>query len=861
MIVCIDLETTWFDPKRDEIIEVALVKFDETSWEIIDTFTSLLNPKNQIPEIIEAITSIDNSLVDGAPTFDHIADEIEDFIWDAPILWHNVFFDIWFLQSNGINLSKNKILDTFVMVNFLYFKSPSLSLESLSKELWIHQKNAHRALSDVMATIQLFLKVKQEIASLSKVKREFLAFIFWFSSEENVIYMKDILWIEESLYSIKDFQDRFISQCKKDTQYSQENSTIPSSYKETIGNFPKYKYRENQEKLYSLFESTLWKDAKYIIEAPTWLWKTFSYLVPSLKRAFEKGEQIIISTKTKLLQDQIANIDLESISNKLNVKPIVTKLKGKKNYVSLFNFFQFLESRHRSLQEISFLSKITLWLIESKSWELDELNFYGDELTFVDEINIQSLEVLSPKNPFLTHEFYKKLIEKVNFSHIVVVNHSFVFSDLQKSDQSLLSYKNIIFDEAHSLEDIGTESLKTSYNKLGFSSYTANFYLDATGKRIFSDVLFLFDELDDNFCKIFSIPTMYYSQEKKLELIPTEISFESFQSLFSGIKTSLQGIKKYIITHHKGEYDDGDYIDFLIDFFEKIQNTQERSKYICYYSFEVKNRLSIFLTERHIGNFLDEKLWQKSKSVYLLSATMSVGESMDFMKNTLSLERFSQIILKTDFDYKKQAQLFIPNNLGDIRSNTPSIITFLWKFLSIVKGKTLVLFTSISTVKQVYLWVNSLLKWKEDIQIFAQWIHGGKLKILDAFKRENERSIVFWTDSFWEGIDIPWDDLTYLVIHKLPFPVPTDPIFLSRSNYYKNPFIEYAVPKTILKLKQWFWRLIRTESDTWYVILLDNRVIHTDWGKMFLSAFPKDIPIHIWTDTEVCNSIQDTKIK
>ncbi len=860
MIVCIDLETTWFDPNLDEIIEVALVKFDEKTGEVMDTFTSLVASKNSIPDIVQAITSIDDSLLVWAPSFDQIRDQVISFIGDTTILWHNVFFDIWFLRAKWIPLKDNRVVDSFLIANFLYFSSPSLSLESLCKEFWIIQENAHRALEDVKATIGLFLYMKKEVQNLDQTKKTLLASLLRLSFDTNTECLIQVFCIDYfPEVPFLEFQDLLIAQLHKSQPFKGEKREIIGDYKQIINQFPHYSQRNNQEILYEIFEKTLWKDAKYVVEAPTGVWKTFSYLVPALKFALTTWNQVIISTKTKLLQDQIVDHDLKQISETLWLDCIITKLKGKKNYISLFHFFTFLQSRQFNLQEISFIAKITFWLLKTKNWEIDELNLYGEESILVDNVNIQSQEVLSPQNPFLAYEFYKKVIEKVNFSQIVVVNHSFVFSDIQKVNRSLLTYKYLIFDEAHSLEEIGTESLKLSYNKFFFSSYISKYVLSPSESNISSDILFLFDDLEERFLQAFSIQPWYPTQEKRTELVSPDFPMDSFETILSPIKQKLQSFKKCILENHAGEFDDGEYIDTLIWFFEKILSTEERKKWIFYFSYDSRSRLTLFFTVKHIGEYLKENIWDKVKSVYLLSATLSVAEDMSFIIDTLSLQNFSSQILHTDFDYKNQAYLFIPSDLGDIKRNTQSIIYFLGQFSRLVKGRMLVLFTSLSTVKQVYLWVHAFLKGQKDIHILAQWVHGGKSKILENFKTEWEKTIVFWTDSFWEWVDIPWENLTYLVVHKLPFPVPTDPIFLARSAKYKNAFVEYAVPKTILKLKQWFWRLIRTSTDTGYILLLDNRVIETDWGKKFFAAFPKEISFEIATQSRILDSIQEVK--
>jgi Rad3-related DNA helicase len=233
-------------------------------------------------------------------------------------------------------------------------------------------------------------------------------------------------------------------------------------------------------------------------------------------------------------------------------------------------------------------------------------------------------------------------------------------------------------------------------------------------------------------------------------------------------------------------------------------------------------------------------------SCVLTSATLKIWDSFDYIKNILHLDSFEFFSLKSDFDYSKQALLFIPNDLWDIRTNLDVLKEFLLKFFLIVKWKTLVLTTAFTTIKELYIHTNKDLK-SQDISLFAQGFWGSKHKLLEFFKQDSKKSILIWTDTFWEWIDIAWEDLSYLIIHKFPFIVPNDPIFMARSSLFKDAFRDYSIPKTIIKLKQWFWRLIRTKEDLGVAILLDNRIITTNWWEIFFEAFPKDINIKIWS--------------
>ena len=159
-------------------------------------------------------------------------------------------------------------------------------------------------------------------------------------------------------------------------------------------------------------------------------------------------------------------------------------------------------------------------------------------------------------------------------------------------------------------------------------------------------------------------------------------------------------------------------------------------------------------------------------------------------------------------------------------------------------------------IREVYTNLKLSLE-EKNIELLAQSLWGSKLKQIEAFKKNPEKSILIGTDTFWEGIDIPGEDLQYLIIHKIPFQVPTDPIFIARSKLYTDSFSQYAIPKSLIKLKQGFWRLIRSKKDTWVVVFLDDRIFSTSWGKVYIDAFPKEVKILYGSSQKLLEVLQN----
>ena len=869
MIICFDLETTWTNPKTDKIIEIAMIKLREDNFEIIDSYNSFINPEIPIPTVISSITNIFDEDVSLAPKIEEIRQEILDFIWNNILLWHNVDFDINFLVENWINVERNLKIDTFFIANFLNFRNESLNLEMLCKHYKIEISWFHRAINDTKATAELFAKMLNEFNWYSSEKISLIKYIFDLSSDLNVKIMWRFLgldnlqnlnfWDFETIILKKVWVFKIPEILNEFKQTDLDKIDILDYFKD-LWNLEK---RDNQFKMAEKVFESLDKNKKIVIEAPTWLWKSFAYLIPSIIYAKNIWEKVYVSTNTKTLQDQLFEKDLKFLKAKLWQYFFYTKLKWKSNYLSLKWFFDYILLWDLEYKDVSFFSKISLWLLETDFWELDELSFFPQEYYLKNELTSDRFNFEKAKNIYLDYEFLEKARKSIDFSDLVIINHSLLFSDLENENSILWSLQNIIIDEAHNIEDNITEVLKRRYNFKNFVEVLAKIEKILTIKDV-NKLEFLvkkdniFSKLDlvEDFWNTYIARKTLADQAYKTVLIWKDFYEEfDFSDLLKKINLEIIWISDFLKTQEKYDFSrEILYFENVLDVLNVIFKSDNSDSKIKILNFSESYWLYFEYTVLSPWDYLKNNFWDKISTCVLTSATLSINNSFDYLKNILNLEWFDFLKFYSDFDYKSQSTLFIPTDLWNIKNSSQSISNFLKEFYEIVWWNTLTLFTSFASIKSIYV-ENSINLKKMWINLLAQSIWWSKTKILNQFLEKPNESIILWTDSFWEWVDITWWKLKYLIIYKLPFQVPTDPIFQARSKAFKDPFLEYSIPKAIIKLKQGFWRLIRSKNDKWIVILLDDR-INTSWWNAFYNAFPEDINIKKWSSKQFLEIIE-----
>jgi len=567
-----------------------------------------------------------------------------------------------------------------------------------------------------------------------------------------------------------------------------------------------------------------------IIEAGTGTGKTLAYLLPALIH----GQRILVSTGTKTLQDQIFYKDIPLLENVLGRPIRAAYLKGRNNYLCRIK----LETLHAeglfSPRELRTFKSILDWAQDTETGDRAELGSIGDDSELWSRMDARRDRCPGTKCKDYERCFLTLVRQKAMEADIVVVNHHLFFADLaiRKSDVAAIlpDYSAVIFDEAHELEDIATD-----YFGFHVSNYRlSEFVHDA--RKLEADVD-LVERASDRFFNGFGL--LRDGRHPITQL-------EGIDALIGALQDARKAIKQK--KDFSGEY------EALARRSGEIQSELEvfRSGDLQNYVSWIERRdRGIFLEACPIdvSGMLSERLFTRVPTCVLTSATLTVADSFGYIRTRIGFNEGRELALATEFNVRKQALLYIPNRMPDYRH--PSYLERAAAEIKLVlrasQGRAFVLFTSYRQMEALYQLLVDVLPYP----CLMQGKGGGKGRLLEEFKMTNN-AVLFATSSFWQGVDVKGEALSAVIIDKLPFQVPSDPLVAARTAHIQrmggNAFSEYQVPNAILRLKQGFGRLIRSTTDRGILAVLDNRLSTKSYGRLFMQSLP---------DYEVTNDIQD----
>ena len=877
-VIAVDIETTGLNTDSDNIIEVAAIKF--LNGKYVDKYVTFVNPLRKITDEITALTGISDNDVLFSPTISQIQNELNEFIDSYPVVGHNLKFDLSILNRENIAIN-NDFIDTYDIAYNVIESDINLSLSSLADHLHVEFDELHRAEGDANLSFQVFQSLIPYIEEANPNDISLYAFL-----ASKIVKQSNSIWellLSNSKIDNFDIQ-AYISKLDKFSNLSYEqfdNSELHEFLsKFTCFEFITYMFSENgpisttipdyhqrQSQLEMSFKTAQTFDSsnEILIEAGTGTGKTLAYLIPALWHAVINEHKVTISTNTISLQDQLINKEipalLYALSSEVDQLPNINfahPQKGKNNYVCISKYIDILTSSTLTIDQYRLYSKVGVWLQKTSTGDKNEIYIPGWQTANWDKISVGIKHNCNTRGIVCFYDHAKKI---ANICTLLIVNHSLLLADLRSGNNILPEYQYLIIDEAHNLE-------QEIINQFGFEAYR-NRILDQL--KYFQNSVYLRNRIAqiDNgeelkelleshtfnisefFIKIDELFDKEVSKDYEQYLIINESIGHSkfFQSILPIWTESLQSFKKILnLNESITSLQTDEFSDFILGLdilYESIQELLINRNSNSVYWIQKRNRnhaneeLVLNLAPLNTAEILENYLYVNEIGTLLTSATLSVNESLDFASNQYGIQNQNSSIIKSPFDYKSMVLLGLVRDIPDPRDQLyqQKLDSTLIDICSSTKGGILILHTSYYSLRISRTSLKNSLE-KEGYIIRAQGIDGNLNQILSSIDN-HENFIIMGTNTLWEGIDIPESRLKSVIITRLPFRPPGDPINTAKAEKLKNPFRELALPQAIIRFRQGFGRLIRNEKGKGSVFVLDSRIVNQQYGNYFINSIPE----------------------
>ena len=618
-----------------------------------------------------------------------------------------------------------------------------------------------------------------------------------------------------------------------------------------------YEYREGQVKMAEKVAEALENKRHLIVEAGTGTGKTLAYLIPAIAAATREKKRIIIATGTKNLQEQLMEKDIPFLQKILPKKFSAAYMKGRGNYACLYRI---QKAEHQpildGIGQIDQFDAVRRWSYETQTGDRRELVDLPEDLSFWNRINARGDVCVGQKCPEFEPCFITRMRSRAEDADIVIVNHHLFFADLSvrgnQFGRVIPDYAAVIFDEAHLIEDVASD-----YFGFQVSSFQLEELVRDTDTLPITDPLVTRD-VTKVAAKILGLSDQFWLKFTQARF---DGRYELTQDLFSyrdrgggdlrptplgEVYLALDGALGSLASTLDPLAPDSPEIDSLVRRARQARfdldfiSTQTEQNYVYWLE---KRGKGLFLRASpvDVSELLREKLFEKVDSCILTSATLSSSGSFNFVRERLGLDtaKTSGFSAPSSFDYESQAILYLPKAMPDPRSQefTQLAAGEIIKILDVTEGHAFVLCTSNQSMTALYELVSSRVN-------YPCFVQGSMTKagLIERF-RETPNAVLFATSSFWQGVDVQGEQLSCVIIDKLPFAVPSDPVVAARSRFIDESggrsFFDYSVPQAVITLKQGIGRLIRSRTDRGVIAILDPRIKTKGYGRDFLQSLPR----------------------
>jgi DNA polymerase-3 subunit epsilon/ATP-dependent DNA helicase DinG len=898
LFAAVDLETTGLDPKQDQIIEIGIQIFDSAN--MMDQFSMLIDPNLDvgIPAHITDLTGITSDDLEGQPNIESVMSEVTKLLEGKIIVGHNIGFDLGFLSAAGFELT-GSAFDTWELAYILDFDSPDYSLDTLLSRHNIYRAQAHRALDDAKATAELFLRLSDFIDNLSDSTIDIVKSLCIKAS----LPFDELFDSSVQLHALSPSKDpseekeqlRKIDLPNRGRDSTSDISNIFAPTGSLAAYLEHYEERETQREMAEHVYGALTDSTNLMVEAGTGTGKSLAYLIPALRFSESTGKRVIVSTRTLNLQDQLLNKDAPLSLAATDLPefneyrdPTVTVLKGRANYLCVRRFESAVSQSSIPRENGLLLAKCAVWMENTQTGDSSEMNINRkDAISLWRELSSEGAGLCQ----FASKECYlARARQKANNASVILTNHALLMADLVSGGGVLPEYSHLVIDEAHHLEDQATAAMGFQINQSSFRELvdrirpqnanirSANRLLQSVVTSASTRTLLeeLFAELNSISVRLSetSSHTLLLASNfatLKLEAATRDservwrISQDDRDETFTPLKLAVQNtsllldesagcVRKLNDLIHAEQLASpardvineltiliSDLVDLRISIEEFADPPSESSVYWIDSS-HARSGTSLNMAPIGVDQILSQDLFSEKSSVVLTSATLSTGGDFDHFCTRLGFTPDEEYRLDSPFNYAVSTQTLLVDDISNpgTARNPQEIIECIASTAIAAEGSTLALFTSNAAIKATYSALRARLQ-KHNILVLAQGISGTPHRLVRRMREEDRPVVLLGTSSLWEGIDIQGDRLQALIMTRLPFEVPTDPIFAARSETYGDSyaaFMEYSIPRAVIRFRQGFGRLIRSSTDRGVFVVLDSRILNRNYGKRFIAGLP-----------------------
>lgn len=630
----------------------------------------------------------------------------------------------------------------------------------------------------------------------------------------------------------------------------------------------KFEYRESQQKMAVAVAESLENKHCLIVEAGTGVGKSLGYLLPSILFARRHNKKAIISTHTINLQEQLLHKDIPLTRKILKEDFAAVLLKGRQNYLCPRRLERAMRNPGDLFlkTEAEELKRIWEWSKQTKDGTLSDFRLPPDPKVWhqvCSEAHVCTTRTCGTNS----NCFFQNARVQAQLAPVVIVNHSLLFSLIGGFDPEdsldekgyLFANDFVIFDEAHTLENVASKHLGFTLSKNGIRGLLQRLFHPKNQKGILQ-MLRQSDSIRTTVTLMDQFELFFGGIENQLEFKKSnEIRIRKPDLVEDSVALPLVKLHRQLLDIAEEQEDESikmelqDYArrleEIKLEITDFLSQGDEGMVYWVEKTGKAGHDMQLCAAPIDVAPRLEKILFRKEQTAIFTSATLSVGKGLSYFQNRVGGANAPTLQLSSPFDYAKQMTVYVPKIMPDPTQTFDyenALAKWIKHFTEMTSGKALVLFTSYKTLKSITEKIRPYFIQRR-IQLYSQADPIPRHQLLQNFKEDID-SVLLGTDSFWQGVDVPGESLSNVIITRLPFQVPDHPLIEAKLEHIRarggDPFREYSLPEAILKFRQGIGRLIRSQNDTGIVAILDNRIITKPYGKAFLSILP-DCPVKI----------------